>query len=138
LGFAGGYKTVAKYVSCSDGQTYRSFELHSDSGESLDFLKLIERNRAIIRVAKQIKTGKITDLKIAKVGASAGLMELGFGAFSYGKLISQAGEMVNAYREQLDALIKEKEDEIALIESLINASLDIGGAKSDSARIFVK
>ncbi len=138
LGFAGGYKTVAKYVSCSDGQTYRSFELLSDSGERLDFLKLIERDRAIIKVVKRIKSGKMTDLKIAQVGAGAGLLELGLGAFAYSKLISQAGEMVNAYREQLDALIKEKEAEIALIESLINASLDIDGAKSDSARIFVK
>lgn len=138
LGFAGGYKTVAKYVSCSDGQTYRSFELVSDSGERLDFLKLIERDRAIIKIAKQIKSGKMTDLKIAQVGAGAGLIELGLGAFTYRKLISQAGEMVAAYRGQLDALIKEKEAEIALIESMINASLDIDGAKSDSTRIFVK
>ncbi len=138
LGFAGGYKTVAKYVSCSDGQTYRSFELVSDSGERLDFLKLIERDRAIIKIAKQIKSGKMTDLKIAQVGAGAGLIELGLGAFTYRKLISQAGEMVAAYRGQLDELIKEKEAEIALIESMINASLDIDGAKSDSTRIFVK
>ena len=138
LGFAGGYKTVAKYVSCSDGQTYRSFELVSDSGERLDFLKLIERDRAIIKIAKQIKSGKMTDLKIAQVGAGAGLIELGLGAFTYRKLISQAGEMVAAYRGQLDELIKEKEAEIALIESMINASLDIDGAKSDSTLIFVK
>ncbi len=138
LGFAGGYKTVAKYVSCSDGQTYRSFELLSDSGERLDFLKLIERDRAIIKIAKQIKSGKMTDLKIAQVGAGAGLIELGLGALTYRKLISQAGEMVAAYRGQLDELIKEKEAEIALIESMINASLDIDGAKSDSTRIFVK
>lgn len=138
LGFEGGYRTVAKYVSCSDAQTYRSFELISDSGERLDFLKLIERDRAIIKIARRIKSGKMTDLKIAQVGAVAGLLELGLGALTYRKLISQAGEMINAYREQLDALIKEKETEIALIESLINDSLDIDGAKSDSTRIFVK
>ena len=130
------YCTQAKVVTASNGNNYRAIELLAN-GQPIEFVLHQQRNDAIISAAK----GALADivlLKVDQTAANIALPSLGFGAISGGKLIKQAAEMLDAYKEQLEALIGEKQQENKLIDALAGSALNIDGTPSTGSRIFTQ
>ena len=130
------YRTQAKVVTASDGNNYRAIELLAN-GQPIEFDLHQQRNNAIISAAKAA-VADIMLLKVDQATANLALPSLGLGALSAGKLIKQAAAMLDAYKEQLEALIAEKQQENKLIASLEEGALNIDGTPSTDSRIFIK
>ena len=130
------YKTVAKYVSSSDGNTYRAITVENSTGKAFRFSQILEYNKGIIDAIKQ--TGSVfTVLGISKGTANLGLVELGLRGIEYRKYIKNFEKVTKAYKERLDKIVEEKEAENKLIESMIQYGLTVDGRASDDNVIFV-
>lgn len=130
------YKTVARFVSSSDGNTYRAITVENSTGKAFMFSQVLEYNKGIIDAIKQ--TGSVfTVLGISKGTANLGLVELGLRGIEYRKHIKNFEKVTKAYKERLDKIVEEKEAENKLIESMIQYGLTVDGRASDDNTIFV-
>jgi hypothetical protein len=130
------YHTSAVYVTATDGQNYRSISLETDQGD-IDFRAHRERNIQIIRAAKGA-LNDIVSLKIDQATATVGLVELGLSAITFRKNITAAADVINNYKEQLEALIADKEAENERIDALLRSAITLDGVQSTPYSIFVK
>ena len=72
------------------------------------------------------------------MNAGVGLIDLGFDGIAYGKYVNNAAKIMKQYKNQLDTLKKNKEEENKLLRQLISQGLTIDGVPSNDKRIFIK
>lgn len=130
------YRSVARYVSSSDGNTYRAVTLENSTGQAYGFSQLIEYNESIIKAINQVQI-VFTNLGISNVNANVGLISLGFKGIEYGKYVKNAAKVTKAYKTLLENIVKEKEAENELIRTMIKYGLTVDGKASDDKMIFV-
>ena len=135
-GYYSPFTTSATYVTGSDGTNYRKVELTA-GGKPMSFADAVNYNKFIIKIAKQLKMD-IAFMKLSQTNANLSLPELGLSAFSVGKLIKNAANMLAAYSDILDAVIKEKNTEIELIDALLGDAADTSEFSSGEAVIYVR
>ena len=130
------YHTSAVYVTASDGQNYRSITLETDQGV-IDFRAHRDRNTQIIWAAREA-LAEIVTLKLEQASATVGLVELGLNALSFRKNITAAADVINNYKEQLEALIADKTAENERIDALLQSAITLDGVQSTPNSVFVK
>ena len=77
-------------------------------------------------------------LKIEQATATVGLVELGLSAITFRKNITAAADVINNYKEQLEALIADKEAENKRIDALFESAITLDGVQSSPNTVFVK
>lgn len=129
------YSVVAKFFTAADGGTFRSFELVSSGGIGFHDLRL--QDKELVKAADSL-LGMIALLKTGQAAATASLVELGLGAVAYGKVLKQAGAMLNSYKKQISMFVSDKRNEIANIDGLLSNAVAVDGAGSTESLVFVR
>lgn len=135
-GYYSPFTTSATYVTGCDGTNYRKVELTAGD-KPMSFADAVNYNKFIIKIAKQLKLD-IAMMKLSQTNANLSLPELGLSAFSGGKLIKNAANMLAAYSGILDAVIKEKNTEIELIGALLGDAADTSEFSSGETVIYIR
>ena len=78
----------------------------------------------------------ITSLQIQQVNASAGLLELGLGAVSYGKVLKECNQFLKQMKEVVNDMYQCTMENEAFLRNLISTAVDIDGRKSTEMTIF--
>ena len=131
------YSSKAVFVTSSSGELFRAISIVDNVGKEYDFQEIIDMNNDVIKSVKQY-LNVFVNLNISKVNAGVGLIDLGFDAVQYGKLVNNTAKVMNLYKNQLTQLQKQKEKENELIKQLISQGISIDGVPSNDKRIFVK
>lgn len=131
------YSSKAVYVTSSSGELFRAVSIVDNVGKEYDFQEIIDMNNDVIKSVKQY-LNVFVNLNVSKVNAGVGLIDLGFNAVQYGKLVNNTAKVMNLYKNQLTQLQKQKEKENELIKQLISQGISIDGVPSNDKRIFVK
>lgn len=132
------YKTIACYLSDSQGEIYRGISLVNSTGENYGFSALVSYNNKIIQEIENVKI-VFTNLTLSNANANVSLIDLGFPrGVEYGKYIKNAAKTTKAYRKLLDEIVKEKQAEIEIVKELLSNRLTVDGRASDETVVFVK
>lgn len=131
------YFTKAIYIQSSTGVRYRAFSIVNNVGKEYGFSEIIAYNDSIIKSIES-SNNLFVNLNISKVNAGVGLIDLGFDGIAYGKYVNNAAKIMKQYKNQLDTLKKNKEEENKLLRQLISQGLTIDGVPSNDKRIFIK
>ena len=78
----------------------------------------------------------VTDLLIQMPSANVGLVELGLGAISYGKIIKATNKMLPTLKKIIDEMYQCTRQNEAYLATLLNTAIDIDGRISTETTIF--
>ena len=78
----------------------------------------------------------VTDLLIRLPAANVGLVELGLGAISYGKVMKSANKILLEIRKLVDDMLRCTRQNEAYLITLLNSAVDIDGRTSTERTIF--
>jgi len=109
----------------------------SADGRPLTFPEALAYINSVIGIAQNLKQ-EISLMKISQANANISLPELGLGAFSVGKLIKSAAQMLSSYSDALDALIDEKNKEVSIINRLLDDGVYQGDFISGDNVVYVR
>lgn len=78
----------------------------------------------------------VTDLLIRLPAANVGLVELGLGAISYGKVMKSANKILLEMKKVVDDMYRCARQNEAFLVTLLNSAIDIDGRTSTERTIF--
>ncbi len=136
VGYYSPLTTSAVCVTDHNGVNFRKVQISAD-GRPLTFPEALAYINSVIGIAQNLKQ-EISLMKISQANANISLPELGLGAFSVGKLIKSAAQMLSSYSDALDALIDEKNKEVSIINRLLDDGVYQGDFISGDNVVYVR
>ena len=78
----------------------------------------------------------VADLLVQQPAANVGLVELGLGAISFGKVMKTANKMLIELRKVINVMYRCARENEAYLVALLNSAVDIDGRVSTERTVF--
>ncbi len=132
-----GYRINTWFLETNAGQVCKAVRLMSVLSKDVAQNIILERDYASHELESlyELKNDLI-DLNLMKVNASLALPNLGFGAVAYGKVIKVTTDVLKEGKVLVNQMIKDKEAELAFLNSVIGTAVNIDGKQSTDRLIF--
>ena len=140
-GEAPSYTIHTYYLETEEKQLCKAVKLFSKMTTStgkhndLRIPYTLEQYSYTVKAVTQMKE-KVASLKLQQVSASAGLLELGLGAISYGKVLKECNKLLKQLDDVVDDMYKCTMENEAFLRNLISTAVDIDGRTSTEMTIF--
>jgi hypothetical protein len=123
------------YLETENNQICKAVKLFSKNGGDMRIAYMISGYDYNVKSVMQMKE-IANELTIKQVSAGAGLIELGLGAISYGKVLKQANKLLKQLREVVDDMYECTMANDAYLKRLISTPIDIDGRKTTERTMF--
>ena len=123
------------YLETEANQICKAVKLFSKNGGDMRIAYTISGYDYNVKSVVQMKE-IANELTIKQVSAGAGLIELGLGAISYGKVLKQANKLLKQLREVVDDMYECTMANDAYLKRLISTPIDIDGRKTTERTMF--
>ena len=130
------YNIYTYYLETEAGQVCKAVNLKPVRGEN--FSSIVMEHKYCQRQLETLSKIKsdLVELPMMQASASLALPGLGFGAFSYGKIVKEGGKVFKECNDLVNEMYEEKLAETRFLESLLNGAIDIDGKQSTEKTIL--
>ncbi len=130
------YNIYTYYLETEAGQVCKAVNLKPERGEN--FSSIVMEHKYCQRQLETLSKIKsdLVELPMMQASASLALPGLGFGAFSYGKIVKEGGKVFKECNDLVNEMYEEKLAETRFLESILNGAIDIDGKQSTEKTIL--
>ena len=130
------YEIYTYYLETDAGMQCKAVTLESLRGDNLNRIQAELSGCLNELETLQSLRSTIVDLTIGQASAGIGLLELGFGAFGYGKLLKSGGDVLKECRSVTEQMYEDKAAEARFLQSVVNGKFDADGKTSTETTIL--